>query len=257
MQILLPPSETKRDGGFGSLDDSLLYAQDTLEDARSTVRTALEALCAPDADEEAAVKALKLGVKNRGELLRNRDLGTSGVMAALDRYTGVLYDALDSSSLGLDARVWAGSHVQIQSALFGRVRALDPIPAYRVSASSKLPALGAPLKRIWAAAHLPLSQSTDFVLDLRSKDYAALAPLREGEGYALHVAQRDADGETRALNHFNKAAKGDLVRRLALTGREVVSVDDLVSWAQSEGLELGFQGETLTLVTELGAPAQV
>lgn len=257
MQILLPPSETKREGGFGSLDDSLLFAQGELEAARATVRAALEELCAPNADEDAAVKSLKLGVKNRGELLRNRDLGESGVMAALDRYTGVLYDALDSSTLGLDGRVWAGSHVQIQSALFGRVRALDPIPAYRLSASSKLPALGAPLKRVWGAAHAVLPPCGTFTLDLRSKDYAALAPLRDGEGYALHVAQRGADGETRALNHFNKAAKGDLVRRLALRGREIISVDDLISWARSEGLELELQGGTLTLVTEIGASARV
>lgn len=257
MQILLPPSETKREGGFGALDDSLLFAQNNLQSARVKVRAAVEALCAPDSEEEVAVKALKLGVKNRGELLRNRELATSGVMAALDRYTGVLYDALDSSTLGLDARVWAGSHVLIQSALFGRVRALDPIPAYRLSASSKLPALGGPLKRVWSAAHADLAPSDSFTLDLRSKDYAALAPLAPGEGYSLHVAQRGADGETRALNHFNKAAKGDLVRRLTLSGREVVTIDDLLSWAQHEGLELGFQGDTLTLVTTLGAPAQV
>ena len=257
MQILLPPSETKREGGFGSLDDALLFASDALAGTRAAVRAALEALCAPDADEDLAVKSLKLGVKNRGELLRNRELGTSGVMAALDRYTGVLYDALDSSSLGLDARVWAGSHVQIQSALFGRVRALDPIPAYRLSASSKLPPLGSPLKRVWAAAHAELGRTESFTLDLRSKDYAALAPLQAGEGYALHVAQRGPDGETRALNHFNKAAKGDLVRRVSLAGREFQSVDELIAWAKSEGLELGFQGDTLTLVTELGAPARV
>lgn len=257
MQILLPPSETKRDGGFDSFDAALLYAPDTLDEARLVVRTALTALCSAEADEDAAAKALKLGVKNRGELARNRVLGTSGVMAAIDRYTGVLFDALDAGSLGIEARVWAGSHVLVQSALFGRVRALDPIPAYRLSASTRLPALGAPLKRVWGEAHARLAGEQVFTLDLRSKDYASLAPLGTGEGHALHVAQRGPDGQTRALNHFNKAAKGDLVRRLALTGREIDSLPDLLDWARDERLELGVVDETLTLVTELGAPARV
>lgn len=256
MQILLPPSETKREGGFDSLDATLLFAPEALDDARYQVRTALETLCAQGTDENLATKALKLGVKNRGELARNRVLGTSGVMAAVDRYTGVLFDALDSGSFDREARIWAGSHVLVQSALFGRIRALDPIPAYRLSASTKLPALGAPLKRVWKAAHAALPKPATFTLDLRSKDYAALAPLSTGEGYALNVVQRDADGTTRALNHFNKAAKGDLVRRLSASGRGVTTLDDLLDWSRGEGLDLEFDGEALCLVTELGAPAR-
>ncbi|MBP1325646.1 cytoplasmic iron level regulating protein YaaA (DUF328/UPF0246 family) [Leucobacter exalbidus] len=255
MQILLPPSETKREGGSGSLDTELLAFGPALTPAREAVRAALEALCAPDADEETAVKALKLGVKNRGEIARNRSIGSSGIMAAIDRYTGVLYDALDAQTIGAQARAWCGAHVQIQSALFGRVRALDPIPAYRLSASSKLPDLGKPLKRVWAPAHEELDAPA-FTLDLRSKDYAQLAPLRAGEGHSLHVAQRGADGQVRALNHFNKAAKGDLVRRLAQTGQAVSSVEELIAWAKDAGLNLDFDGDTLTLVTELGAPTR-
>lgn len=254
MLILLPPSETKREGGSDRFEPASLFAHTALAETRAQVRAALEALCAPEADQELAAKALKLGVKNRSELQRNLVLADSGAMPALDRYTGVLFDALDASSLDAAARSWAGSHVRVQSALFGQVRALDLIPAYRVSASSKLPQLGRPLKRVWAAAHEAIVPET-FTLDLRSKDYAALAPLRPGEGYTLNVAQRGADGQVRALNHFNKAAKGDLVRRLAATGRDVDSLASLQEWAESEALELVATEDSLTLVTSLGAPA--
>ncbi|WP_458816093.1 YaaA family protein [Leucobacter sp. HY1908] len=250
----MPPSETKREGGSHRFDQSNLFAHDALSEARAQVRAALEALCAPDADQEAAAKALKLGVKNRGELGHNLVLTTSGAMPVLDRYTGVLFDALDASSLDAAARSWAAGHVRVQSALFGQVRALDLIPAYRVSASSRLPALGGPLKRVWSAAHAAVPSSA-FTLDLRSKDYAALAPLRAGEGFSLHVVQRGADGQVRALNHFNKAAKGDLVRRLATTGRHIDSLNSLLDWAAEQSLELTLVDDALTLVTTLGAPA--
>ncbi|QIK62682.1 peroxide stress protein YaaA [Leucobacter viscericola] len=254
MQILLPPSETKRPGGVGILNLSDLRAAGVLGDARESVRAALEAL---SSDAEAAVKPLKLGVKNRDELEHNLRLRESGVMPAIERYTGVLYDALDVSSLEADARGWLNAHVFVQSALFGLVGAGDPIPAYRLSASSRLPGLDTSLKAAWRVAHQGIDWAAQgWILDLRSKDYAELAPLPEGAGAALHVAQRGADGEVRALNHFNKAAKGDLVRRLALARPEIAGEDDLVAWAVEAGIDLtrsGLDGQ-LTLLTDLGAP---
>lgn len=256
MLILLPPSETKRTGGDGTLQPTELRGHEHLHDARGRVWAALEQLSA--GDEEAAAKALKLGVKNRGELQHNLRLGDSGVLPAIERYTGVLYDALDVATLSGPERGWIGDHVLVQSALLGLVGAGDRIPAYRLSAGSRLPSLGAPLKRVWSEAHAALDWSqAGLVLDLRSKDYGALAPLPSGVGYFLHVAQRGDDGEVRALNHFNKAAKGDLVRRLARSGTRVDSPHQLLDWAAREGLELSLdEGErTVTLVTELGAPA--
>ncbi|GAB2550283.1 peroxide stress protein YaaA [Leucobacter ruminantium] len=256
MLLLLPPSETKRVGGEGSLAPNKLRAHGALAEARERVRTALVELSS--GEEDAAAKALKLGVKNRGELAHNLELETSGTMAAIERYTGVLYDALDVGTLTSEARAWLDEHAAVQSALFGLVAAGDPIPAYRLSAGSRLPGLGAPLKRIWSEAHSALEWDGDaFVLDLRSQDYAALAPLPDGVGWFLHVVQRGKDGRTRALNHFNKAAKGDLVRRLARSLANISDPAGLLAWARSEGLEMDCDEDarTITLVTDLGAPA--
>lgn len=254
MHILLPPSETKRSGGDGIFVPETLSNDSSLRDARILVRDALVDLCG---DQDAAAKALKLGVKNRAESERNLDLRVSGVMPAFDRYTGVLYDALDAVSLGTDERQWLQDHVSIQSALFGLVSSGDLIPAYRLSASSRIPVLGMPLKRLWAPAHEGVFRSgRGWILDLRSQDYAALAPLPSGAGARLNVAQRGADGEVRALNHFNKAAKGDLVRQLAKSGAMLSGVEDFCDWAHGEGIEVSTTPEMgeLTLLTELGAP---
>jgi cytoplasmic iron level regulating protein YaaA (DUF328/UPF0246 family) len=254
MLVLLPPSETKRIGGSGILDPHALRAATELARARKQVQQALESL---SADPVAAAKPLKLGVKNQSELQHNLQLSASGVLPAIERYTGVLYDALAVSELAPEARTWLDRHVLVQSALFGLVGAGDPIPAYRLSAGSRLPALGGSLKAIWQSAHESMDwYECGWVLDLRSKDYAALAPLPRGVGAALQVAQRGADGDVRALNHFNKAAKGDLVRRLAQSQAEIASEHDLIAWANAEGLELRHHATTgeLTLLTSLGAP---
>ncbi|MBN9613754.1 MAG: peroxide stress protein YaaA, partial [Actinobacteria bacterium] len=125
MHLLLPPSETKRSGGGSVFSAESLTHHDALGDARAAVRAALEAL---SADDELAAAALKLGAKSRAELAHNRSLGTSGVMPAIERYTGVLYDALDAQSLDAPARAWLDAHASIQSALFGLLGAGDPIP---------------------------------------------------------------------------------------------------------------------------------
>ena len=88
--------------------------------------------------------ALKLGRTQASEVDRNRALTSSPTMPALDRYTGVLYDALDAPTLAPAAREFAGRHVLWHSARFGPVGALDLVPAYRLSHDSRL--TGHPLK---------------------------------------------------------------------------------------------------------------
>lgn len=259
MLILLPPSETKRPGGDRAFRASELWHHRALGEARRQVRSALEEL---SRDPEAAAKTLKLGTKNRAELQHNLRLSCSGAMPAIERYTGVLYDALGIEDLPEPARSWIDAHVAVQSALFGVVRAGDPIPAYRLSGGSRLPELGAPLKRVWQRTHAEIDWAAHgIVLDLRSGDYQALAPIDGPYAFRLQVVQRAEDGTTRALNHFNKAAKGDLVRRLAESRADIGSADGLVEWAHTQQLDLAVTqaaengaGGELTLVTDLGAP---
>lgn len=257
MQILLPPSETKRTGGDARFDAAMLTLRTELDAARAQVRVALESV---SRDEPAAVKALKLGVKNRDERLHNLEFDGAAAMPAIERYTGVLYDALDAHTLDAAARRWIDAHVWVQSALFGLLRSSDLIPAYRLSGSSRLPELGSPLARVWARPHAEVLSDSPYVLDLRSKDYAGLAPVEVlgADSYdTVEVVARSADGQVRALNHFNKAAKGDLVRRLAVSGAHLASRDDLLAWAAREGIELAQaeQPHTLRLVTKQGVPA--
>lgn len=242
MLILLPPSETKRAGGAEGTRLRLeQLGFPSLGDAR---RQALSALAELAVDGPAMMAALTLGPRQSGEVARNRDVETSPVLPALDRYDGVLYDALDAASLPQRAREFAHDHVAIASALFGLTRALDPVPAYRLSADSRLP--GIRMATLWKkAVSEAIGQHPGLVLDLRSEAYVKLGPVPpEVRSFFLRVVT-DEGGRRRALNHFNKAGKGHLVRRMLLAGIDHTHESSLRDWAASEGIRLehGAPGE--------------
>ena len=243
MLLLLPPSETKRDGGNADAPLNLArLSHPALTVPRRTVLAATRALSRNRATMSAA---LKLGVSQQFEITRNRELRSSPTIAALERYTGVLYDALDVETLNISARQFARDHVLIHSALFGLLGADDPIPAYRLSHDSRLPAL--PLRKLWRE-HISavLAASDGVVLDLRSEAYVDLGPAPAGPKTAfLRVVSDSADGPRRALNHFNKKGKGEFVRALCEAAIDHQSIDSVLEWSRGAGirLERGTVGE--------------
>lgn len=234
MLILLPPSETKRPDGRGAPLDVRRLALPSLAGRRGQI---VDALVALSGDEDEAMRVLKLSARQRGEVAVNAALRDAPTMASIDRYTGVLYDALGAASLDAAARRWLGRHVLIHSAPFGPVGALDAIPSYRLGAAVSLPGQP-PLRRVWADAvtEALAGAAPSFVLDLRSEAYVVLGPVPGEVPHAyVRVVTEGADGAVRALNHFNKHAKGELVRALALARPRIGSRAGLLRWAASEG----------------------
>ncbi|MCU1578603.1 MAG: peroxide stress protein YaaA [Rhodoglobus sp.] len=241
MLLVLPPSETKRDGGRD--DTSLALASLGFPALTPQRRTAIAALRALSRNLKAAAGGLRLGPGQRFEIDRNRTLGASPVMPALDRYTGVLYEGLDAATMSPSSREFAGEHVVISSALFGLLRADDLIPAYRLSYNSRLP--GVSLRKLWAGPVAgQLAGQPGLVLDLRSESYAALGPAPSSAWY-LRVLAEDEAGRRTALSHFNKKGKGEFTRAVIESGIDHGSVDSLLEWAAARGIRLshGSPGE--------------
>ena len=237
MIVLLPPSETKAAGGSGDALATARLGFPSLAVARSRALAALARAVA--AGEDRSTRARARAADDNAAVL------TSPTMPAVERYTGVLYDALGAGTLPAAARAWVDGHVVIQSALLGFVRAGDGIPAYKVSEHSRLP--GERMRDLWRGAGDAIE---GFALDLRSKAYAQLAPVAG----AVEVEIVGRDG--RALGHWNKAGKGALVRRLALDRVEAASLDALVAWAANAHVPLTRTGSGLRLeVTDPRRPA--
>jgi cytoplasmic iron level regulating protein YaaA (DUF328/UPF0246 family) len=238
--VLLPPSETKASGGDGPALrlDSLAHP-----DLTPVRRKLIDELVALAGDVPAGLAALQLSERRRGELERNASLWTASTLPVLRRYTGVLYVALDPSSL----RPSQLARLAVASALFGLLSAEDAIPAYRLSADSTLPALGS-VRSVWRPVLGPvLAGIAGLVVDLRSGGYTALAPVPDA--VTVQVISEDDRGQRRAVSHHNKSHKGRLARLLATAPRAVSDAEGVVRIARRGGLRVHRIGEhTLELV---------
>ena len=235
MLLLLPPSETKRDGGDPTSLDLDVLSHPGLTGLRAEL---VERVIDLGGDPDATMRALKLSQRQAAEVERNRRLRDAPTMPAIDRYTGVLYDALDASTLSTEARAFAGTTVVVHSALFGLLGALDPIPAYRMSHDSRVP--GVRLRSFWRESLSSLLASrSGVILDLRSEGYAGLGPApARADSVFVRVVSIESDGRRRALNHFNKHAKGRFTRAFLQSRPEIGSLDELIDWARTEGFRL-------------------
>jgi cytoplasmic iron level regulating protein YaaA (DUF328/UPF0246 family) len=160
-------------------------------------------------------------------------------MPALQRYTGVLFDALEADSLEPAARTRADETVWLFSALFGPIRAGDVIPRYRLSWDSKLP--GDSVKARWQS-HADEIWSGEFTIDLRSEGYRTLAPLPNGAGVFVRVVT-DLD-QAAAAGHANKASKGRLVRQMVESGQAVDSASECVDLVADLGWEVAISPDS-------------
>ncbi|MFM6966209.1 MAG: peroxide stress protein YaaA [Rhodoluna sp.] len=232
MLFLLPPSETKRSGGGSLTIDQVALTFGGLNGAREVVMQA--------AGAEALLSA--------------------PTMRAIDRYTGTLYGAIhgrglkgtptEHNALTSDESKRAKQTVLIQSAMFGLIPSTDHIPEYKISPSKNLGGLN--LKQVWSQAHAAIwpRLTGGIIIDLRSKAYADLAPIpAEIEHYTVTVEVEYPDGSRRALNHFNKKAKGQLVRAALTAKKAPESLRELKACAKRVGLTVEVSGRQLTLVT--------
>ncbi|SHH33547.1 peroxide stress protein YaaA [Geodermatophilus nigrescens] len=244
MLVLLPPSETKSPDGDGAPLDLAALSTPELTPVRERLVGAVVRLAA---DPPAARAALGLSPAQDVEVARNAALCTSPTKPAIERYTGVLYDALGIRTLTRAQRARADRRLAVGSALLGLVRAGDAIPAYRLSAGSALPGLPT-LRALWRPVLGPvLAASGELVVDLRSGAYQALAPVPGA--VTVDVLSERPDGSRTVVSHANKAHKGRVARLLATTTAEPDSAVRLRALLRRAGLHVEHDGGTaLTLV---------
>jgi uncharacterized protein len=216
MRILLPPSEAKRPAGDGP---PVQFGRDPLGVARKRAATAL----AQFARRRDAAAALALPARSASdELAADRAVREAPTMPGLLRYSGIVYDGLEATTLGAGARARADATVLIFSGLWGVVRADEGVPAYRLPASAALPKLGV-MASYWRPVLervLPDLLGDGLVVDLRSSDYAAMwrpsAQLRERVVVVRVLSPRPGLAPA-VISYPSKLGKGKLAR--ALVGR--------------------------------------
>lgn len=243
MLFLLPPSESKAPGGNPLSIDMVALTFGGMQPVRDELFKKLVKFCKSKAGKEKFTKE---------QLELNLNLQSAPTLPAIDRYVGTLFDAVQGrglkgtptefNTLSKAERERAKESLFIQSALFGLIPASNLIPNYRFSASTKLPVVD--LKKHWADAHAIIWKRLEGqqIIDLRSNAYAELAPIPEGFD-ALTVEVYDkASGK--AMNHFNKKAKGQFVRAY------LQGANTFEAMAKAANLEIKIDGSRLMLFTD-------
>ncbi|QJB57199.1 peroxide stress protein YaaA [Pseudodesulfovibrio sp. zrk46] len=186
--ILIPPSEGKADGGNNK----------PLKSVSSITASLLDAI------KEADPKKL-YGLKEKAlekAISANEEVLSSKTMPAIERYTGVVYDAIDYQTLKHKSDF--DKKVLIISGLFGLVRPADLIPNYRLKID-KLKAA-----KLWLDSNSKQLRET-FVIDLLPQ--AQKKAVKYDSGIEVEFVLKKA-GKKMPAGHQGKHIKGRFVRWL-------------------------------------------
>jgi len=156
----------------------------------------------------------------------NRAVAESPTTPAIERYTGVLYDSLQATTLPAAARRRLEARVRIFSGLWGVVSPSDMIPDYKLKMGASLPRLGK-LSTWWRARLSPVLDEAArgrVVWDLRPNEHAAAWRIGDATSQFIVVEfleERPGRGLV-TVSHWNKLLKGALTRHLVSIGTPTI-----------------------------------
>ncbi|MGY6501596.1 MAG: peroxide stress protein YaaA [Acidimicrobiales bacterium] len=215
--VLVPPSLGKAEGGRRRFSPRS-GAFRRLAPQRIEVIDAVSSVAHADPDQASKVFGAT------GDLLERAIAaatavgdGAAPVLAATERYTGVVWDHLDPATLDDAAR----AQLVVPSALVGLSLGTDPVPDHRLGFSTSLPGIGR-LDRWWRPVLTDaLLRRADGapVVDLLPNEHAAALDLDAVADSTQLVRVRfvSADG-AKAVGHAAKAVKGIVARRVLTHG---------------------------------------
>ena len=196
MKILLPPSEKKNEPEkLKALKLNALSFQADL----TTTRTAL--------------------------LKKHKEVDISHCDVASNIYTGVLYNALDYTSLSTAAQARANSSIVIISAAFGAIRLNDVIPYYKFKIDQ------ATWKKPLSLALYGLDN--ELVIDCRSSTYATVWTPDPSKTVGIRVFKK-VTGQLKVITHMSKLTRGEVIRYLVSQAKNPQTPHDLYKLLSKE-----------------------
>lgn len=212
--ILLPPSEAKTPGGTSR------SSKDRFADELGTSRMIVRAALSEALDRLSGADLGKL-LRVRGALFERAQSAMcrivdedAPVMPAWRRYSGVVWEHLDPSTISASAR----SRILVPSALYGINSAEDAIADYRLTMHSTLSRIGN-LARFWRPELTELLCSVrgnPTIVSLLPAEHARSIDMSQlGNVVQVQFVQPDGQG---AAGHHAKAAKGRFARHLVDNG---------------------------------------
>ena len=201
MKILIPPSEGK--AKVRSLE--VVFKDTNFQFAQYTQQI-VDLLCLIENEDLTSV----YGTTQDKAIMfhrQNQDVFNSKCVPAIERYTGVVYNHIEWSSLSTKAQNYMKKHIIIFSGLFGLLQPDTLIPDYKL----KMNVLS--LKSLWGPIISDYLKDEDIIFDLLPQVHRkAYTPNKNTIQIDFLVQNK---GKTSAAGHFGKAVKGQFIRFLA------------------------------------------
>lgn len=139
-------------------------------------------------------------------------------------FAGDVYDGLDANSLSSQDLAWAQQHVAILSGLYGVLRPLDRLQAYRLEMGTRLVnARGRDLYAFWGdllAHHLDMQltdEKSPLIVNLASQEYFKAVDRKALKARVIECVFEDwKDDRYKIISFFAKRARGLMARYVIL-----------------------------------------
>ncbi|MFT4283162.1 MAG: YaaA family protein [Candidatus Woesearchaeota archaeon] len=221
--ILLPPSEGKNSGGDKplslSFEELTPFRNEVLGDLKGTIKSL---------DDKSLMKVFK--VKNLDDI-KNFDYSKKSCLKAIDRFSGVMFKAIDYDSLGNKANFDEG--VVFVDALFGLLKPKDFIFDYKLMMGTKLK--NVKTDRFWKE-RLRLEEFDFFknkiIIDLLPNIHRESVDLDNLDVFSVNFFEK-SDSDLKNVGHKSKKLKGEFIRFIC--SKDDINVDDFKSFKHSEG----------------------
>lgn len=229
MKILIPPSEGK--AKVRALDT--LFRDTNFEFAKYTQQI-VDLLCLIENEDLTSV----YGTTQDKAIMfhrQNQDVFNSKCVPAIERYTGVVYNHIDWSTLSAKAKNYMKKNILIFSGLFGLLRPDTLIPDYKL----KMNVLS--LQYHWSPIISEELEKEDLIIDLLPQVHRKA--YNKGDNVITIDFQVVKKGKKSAAGHFGKAVKGQLIRYIA--ENQITNIDDFSGFEYS-----GFKWDGAAFVKE-------
>lgn len=146
--------------------------------------------------------------------------GAEDLRPAALAFAGDTYMGLEAGSLEADEMTWAQDHLRILSGLYGVLRPLDAMQAYRLEMGSRLKTRrGANLYDYWrdqitkALNAQAEAMDTDILVNCASQEYFGAVPLKSLKPNLITPQfMEDKPGGPKIVSFFAKRARGSMAR---------------------------------------------
>lgn len=232
-KILLPPSEGKISGGnerYSDIKDNHSFA--ILGKNRAfLLQNLLDFISHANNDDLAKLFSIKSNFEKITELFQ--DFDNKLTLPAINRYSGVMFNSIDYSSLPIQQQENANEAILFIDAVFGLLKPQDLIPNYKLSISAKFPNFK--IDNYWKENLKKILEEelqNKIILDILPQAHRKAISITNKNRYLINFFEIK-NGKEKNAGHISKKLKGEFIRYIL--SFDEINLEILYNFSHSQG----------------------